>query len=43
MVYILAVVTLCASTVFAEIKIGMLAQRGPETALKEWVAGRLSD
>jgi ABC-type phosphate/phosphonate transport system substrate-binding protein len=36
MVLIAAVVTLCVSTAFAEIKIGMLAQRGAETALKEW-------
>jgi ABC-type phosphate/phosphonate transport system substrate-binding protein len=27
---------LSASSGWAEIKIGMLAQRGPETALKEW-------
>jgi ABC-type phosphate/phosphonate transport system substrate-binding protein len=36
MMLILGVVVLCASTVSAEIKIGMLAQRGAETALKEW-------
>lgn len=33
---IMGVVVLCASTVFAEIKIGMLAQRGADTARKEW-------
>jgi ABC-type phosphate/phosphonate transport system substrate-binding protein len=36
MILILAVVVLSSTTAFAEIKIGMLAQRGAKTALKEW-------
>ncbi len=38
---ILIVVLVFASAVHAEIRIGMLAQRGPEIALKEW--GGISD
>jgi|SRR5271157_5097561 len=42
---LIVLVSLSVSAVQAEIKIGMLAQRGPETALKEWegLASYLSD
>jgi len=36
-VWLILVIICCGSVAWGEVKIGMLAQRGAETALKEWV------